>query len=156
MTVTRDVIRDLIPPYVAGDVSPDSKALVESWIAQDAELRREVDSLRIVLEPELPPLSNLTGTRTEDLFLVVLRRLSRIQLVRFLVLVLNLGVLVVIPMMYGTANDPWAFFTQRPVGPWIVFVVVFVASLAAWLALGAWQRAVIRGSHSVRRTASGT
>lgn len=37
MTVTRDVVYDLLPAYFAGDASPDSRALVEAWLERDTE-----------------------------------------------------------------------------------------------------------------------
>jgi hypothetical protein len=40
MEVTREVIRDLWPGYVAGTVSPATRALIETYLAQDAELAR--------------------------------------------------------------------------------------------------------------------
>jgi len=40
MEVTREVIRDLWPGYVAGTISPGTRALIETYLAQDAELAR--------------------------------------------------------------------------------------------------------------------
>jgi len=37
MTVTRDVVYDLLPAYFAGDASADSRALVERWMESDPE-----------------------------------------------------------------------------------------------------------------------
>jgi hypothetical protein len=42
MNVTREVILDLLPVYLAGEASPATRALVEEYMKQDAEL-----SLRI-------------------------------------------------------------------------------------------------------------
>ena len=38
MTVTRDVIVDLLPLYLEGEVSTDTRSLVESYLEQDSEL----------------------------------------------------------------------------------------------------------------------
>ena len=38
MTITRDVVVDLLPLYAAGEASADSRAAVEQFIAQDATL----------------------------------------------------------------------------------------------------------------------
>ena len=46
MNVTREVILDLLPLYVAGEASPDTRALVESYLEQDPELAREVREQR--------------------------------------------------------------------------------------------------------------
>ena len=37
MNVTRDVIYDLLPGYFAGDLSPDTRVLVDEFLAQDPE-----------------------------------------------------------------------------------------------------------------------
>ena len=42
MKVTRDVILDLLPVYLAGEASPDTRALVEEALAQDPDLERRV------------------------------------------------------------------------------------------------------------------
>lgn len=38
MEVTRNVIQDLLPLYIAGEVSADTTALVENYLATDPEL----------------------------------------------------------------------------------------------------------------------
>ena len=38
MSVTRDVIVDLLPMYLDGEVSPDTRALVEAYLERDTEL----------------------------------------------------------------------------------------------------------------------
>ena len=40
MTVTRDVIYDLLPAYFAGEASVDTRTLVEDFLATDPELGR--------------------------------------------------------------------------------------------------------------------
>ena len=40
MEVTRNVILDLLPLYLAGEVSPDSHKLVEKYLQTDPELAR--------------------------------------------------------------------------------------------------------------------
>jgi hypothetical protein len=40
MTVTRDVIYDLLPAYFAGDVSDDTRALIEEFFTTDPEFGR--------------------------------------------------------------------------------------------------------------------
>jgi anti-sigma factor RsiW len=55
MEVTRNVIQDLLPLYLAGEASPDTRALVKEFVAQDAGLAAEVerhksDSLKQILK----------------------------------------------------------------------------------------------------------
>ena len=42
MNISRDVIKDLLPVYLAGDASADTQALVESYLKSDPELARDV------------------------------------------------------------------------------------------------------------------
>ena len=39
-SVTKNVILDLLPLYLAGDVSDDTRALVEDYLSRDPELER--------------------------------------------------------------------------------------------------------------------
>jgi hypothetical protein len=41
MNVTREVIKDLLPLYQEGEVSPDTRRLVEEYLAKDSELRSQ-------------------------------------------------------------------------------------------------------------------
>jgi hypothetical protein len=49
MRVTRDVVIDLLPLYIAGEASADTRALVEEFLRQDPELERQAREAR--LEP---------------------------------------------------------------------------------------------------------
>ena len=40
MNITRDVVADLLPAYLAGEASADTRALVEEFARQDAEFAR--------------------------------------------------------------------------------------------------------------------
>ena len=42
MNVTREVILDLLPVYLAGEASPATRALVEEYMEQDQELAQRV------------------------------------------------------------------------------------------------------------------
>ena len=44
MTVTRDVVRDLLPAYFSGEASADTRRLVETFLAGDPELAREAEA----------------------------------------------------------------------------------------------------------------
>lgn len=44
--VTREVVRDLLTVYLAGDASDDTRALVDEYLAQDAVLKAEADAAR--------------------------------------------------------------------------------------------------------------
>ena len=46
MKVTRDVIYDLLPGYFSGDISPDTRVLVDEFLEQDPEFRRMMERFR--------------------------------------------------------------------------------------------------------------
>jgi len=46
MNISRDVVKDLIPVYLAGDASADTQALVESYLKTDPELASDVAAAR--------------------------------------------------------------------------------------------------------------
>lgn len=66
MNVTRDVVKDLLPLYLAGEASADTRALVESHLAHDPELARQVEAARgepfpLPASPALPPTAEMTA-----------------------------------------------------------------------------------------------
>jgi hypothetical protein len=55
MKVTRDVILDLLPTYLAGEASADTRDLVQEFLAQDPELARLAETRgEDLLAVELP------------------------------------------------------------------------------------------------------
>ena len=46
MTMTRDIVIDLLPLYAAGEASADTRAAVEAWLRSDPELARLLAALR--------------------------------------------------------------------------------------------------------------
>ena len=46
MNVTRDVVKDLLTVYLAGEASADTRAFVEDYLKSDAALAREVETAR--------------------------------------------------------------------------------------------------------------
>ena len=71
MTVSRDVILDLLPVYLAGDASPATRELVEAYLREDAELAQRIrrdwaENFRRIAPSTLPPeleLKALSRTR---------------------------------------------------------------------------------------------
>lgn len=64
MNVTREVIMDLIPIYLAGECSPATRALVEEYLQQDPELRAQIGKgLTMAPLPSLPPDLELRSLR---------------------------------------------------------------------------------------------
>jgi len=59
MNVTRDVIYDLLPGYFSGDISPDTKALVDEFLRQDPEFSKMMERFRAMFrEPRHAGVAN--------------------------------------------------------------------------------------------------
>ena len=61
MTVTRDVVLDLLPLYLSGEASADTRALVETFLATDPQLARIAGDG--VAQPGNPPPADDTQAR---------------------------------------------------------------------------------------------
>jgi len=46
MSITRDVVKDLVTVYLAGEATADTRALVEDWLRSDPELAAQVERAR--------------------------------------------------------------------------------------------------------------
>jgi anti-sigma factor RsiW len=57
MNITRDVIKDLLTIYLAGEANADTRALVEEWLRTDPDLARQVEQARSSPLPQVavPP-----------------------------------------------------------------------------------------------------
>jgi anti-sigma factor RsiW len=66
MDITRNVILDLLPLYVADEVSADTRALVEKYLETDPELANVAKQLEVMEKPrDIPvPLSQDDKMRT--------------------------------------------------------------------------------------------
>ncbi len=68
MNVTREVILDLLPIYLAGEASPATRALVEEYMEQDKELAQRIrvqwaENLEKITPAALPPDLELRSLR---------------------------------------------------------------------------------------------
>ncbi|HZF11054.1 MAG TPA: hypothetical protein VFE33_19870 [Thermoanaerobaculia bacterium] len=68
MNVTREVILDLLPLYLAGEASPATRALVEEYLKQDPELAQRIrlqwaESFAKAVPSDLPPELELRSLR---------------------------------------------------------------------------------------------
>jgi hypothetical protein len=76
MRVTREVVTDLWPVYESGEASPDTRALVEEFLAEDAEFARLIRSPR---EAPLPSAPALPPDHEKQALATTQRRLRRGQ-----------------------------------------------------------------------------
>jgi len=55
MEITRDVILDLLPLYFAGEVSADTRSLIEEYLSSDQELAKFAErSIKLEQSGEVP------------------------------------------------------------------------------------------------------
>jgi hypothetical protein len=67
MTVTRDVIYDLLPSYFAGDASSDTRALIDEFFATDPEFGRMAQRFRSLMA-ERPSSASIDADRAKVVF----------------------------------------------------------------------------------------
>ena len=80
MKITRDVILDLMPLYVAGEVSEATRKVVEAYLATDEELQRLAERAEETGIKEVP-MSN-----QKELSLEAYEKANRLMVIRTLVL----------------------------------------------------------------------
>ena len=63
MKITRDVVYDLLPGYFAGDVSADTRALIDEFLATDPEFARMTAKFHRLFEERAPESGDVTAER---------------------------------------------------------------------------------------------
>jgi hypothetical protein len=59
MQVTRDIVRDLLPVYLAGEASADTRVVVEDYLATDTQLRGIIEASRTWSPPPIEAPASL-------------------------------------------------------------------------------------------------
>ena len=116
MKITRDVILDLLPLYLADEVSEDTRELVEAYLDQDPKLARLAAQLDDPILPEIPiPLTTEDEMKT---FNKVKRKMFQHNL--FLILAILFTFLFAMGLTF--------LYDERPIGP----VIFFIIAAAFW------------------------
>ena len=124
MNVTRNVIHDLLPAYVAGDASTDTVALVEAFLQHDPDLARSVEALRANPLPELP--AALQPTREKETL-----NMTK-QLLRWRGILMGLAIfLTLLPLSFRfhEGRITWTFLQQTPA---LITALVCLGALMCW------------------------
>ena len=115
MNISKNVIRDLLPIYAAGEASEDTRVLVAEACAEDPELRAEVDSLGAVRLPDAPPPA--------DLGVATLRRTQRLLRERtFLV-----------GFSYYFTMLPLVFLGRQLGGARVIATICLAVAIGGWI-----------------------
>lgn len=80
MTVTSDVIRDLLPLYAAGEASQATRKLVEHWVRADSSLQRELLALGSEVPASGAPQHQPAQPEPDRALLSRTRRLIRLRM----------------------------------------------------------------------------
>ena len=132
MNVTRQIVKDLLPLYVSGEASPDSSALVESFLRDDPELGRLADALRreeltsARKTPAPPGAGRAALARTKDL----LRR--RTRLMAFALMFTGL------PLSFVADGNGLRFLLLRDAP--VLATASLAVAVALWIAFGITAR----------------
>jgi hypothetical protein len=126
MPVTRDVILDLLPLYFAGDVSADTKALVDEFLRTDPDFARMSQRFDALLKDRSPAAARDAGER---------RAFERTRLLlRYRNQMIGLAI--------GYSLLPFAFLFRHGQVYWImmrdkpkVAIGFAIAALGCWLAV---------------------
>lgn len=130
MNVSRDVVKDLIVVYLAGEASADTRALVESYLKTDPELARDVEAAR-GLSFGLPPTpAPTTEKRTLDA--------TRQQIKNRTSTLVVATIFTVLPLTFAFKGTTVTFFLIRDAP------VIGIAWWATALVMWAWHITIRR------------
>jgi len=131
MNVTREIVKDLLPLYAAGEASAESRAAVEEWLRTDPELARLAGELRddgaLSAATEVSPASGkaaLAATKT------LLRRRSWLLALTLL--------FTGLPVSFAFDRGGLKFFMLR--GAPLMAAISIAAAIGLWIAFGAVTR----------------
>ena len=95
MNITRNVILDLLPLYLANEVSADTRALVEKYLETDSELANVAKQLSAMEKPKDIPVP-----RSQDDQMKAYKKARRRQILFAIVLAGVLSILAISILMF--------------------------------------------------------
>jgi anti-sigma factor RsiW len=131
MNITRDVINDLLTVYLAGEASPDTRAIVDEWLRTDPELARQAAEAG---RGELPPV-RLPEPTAERRALSRTRRWLRWRMIL-------LGVAIYVTTLPLTVVFNSHGFRGLLIEDWPERIAVMTLAAALWIAFIAVTRGV--------------
>ena len=126
MNVTKDVVLDLLPVYLAGESSADTRALVEEYLKEEPELAERVRKQWTQVLGSAPP-----SALPLDLELRALQRthgLIWMQILLFGLMVGSLGSMMALKFTFSAGG--LQELHTHPVAPWLLFVIGIASGLA--------------------------
>jgi hypothetical protein len=127
MNVTREIVKDLLPLYAAGEASEESRAAVEEWLRTDADLVRALRELQDESAPppatEMPQSSGQTALAQTK---AMLRRRSGLLACALL--------FTGLPLSFAWDSSGLRFFMLRDAP--FVSAISLATAVGLWVAFG--------------------
>jgi hypothetical protein len=137
MKITREVVKDLMAVYMAGDASADTRALVEDWLRTDPELASQLDRARRLDLPKVAAPPPTAEKRSLD-------RTRRYLIGRTVVL----GMAVYFSSLPLTVTFGSNGFHGFLLHDWSARFPVIIVAAALWIAYWRMSRRLTTGSKS--------
>ncbi len=112
MNVTRDVILDLLPLYLANEASEDSRVLVEQFLQQDPQLAALAEKAKLAPLPEEIPIPL---TREDEM--------QAFDKAKKLMFQHNLFLILAVLFTFLFAMGLTFLWDERPIGP-VIFAII--------------------------------
>ena len=130
MNVTREIVKDLLPLYVAEEASEESRAAVQEWLRTDPELARLAAELRDDAAPPATRVPQASGQAALAATKALLRRRSWL-----LALALLFSGL---PVSFAFDSGGLRFFMLRDAP--LMSSICLAMALGLWIAFGVVTR----------------
>lgn len=101
MNITRNVILDLLPLYAAGEVSADTKALIEKYLETDPELANVARQMGTLEKPKDIPV-----TLSQEARLTAYRKARQRNLLYTIILAVVLSIFLVVTLFVFFLTPP--------------------------------------------------
>jgi hypothetical protein len=99
MNITRDIVLDLLPLYVAGEASQASRTAIESFLEADPELAGQVEQMA------LPGMKEIPRVTTQETEMDAYKKANLVMAIRTIALALILAgvflaLVLIVPAIY--------------------------------------------------------
>ena len=101
MEITRNIILDLLPLYLANEVSADTRCLIEKYLETDAELANVAKQLTAMEKPKDIPIP-----LSQDEKMIAYKKARRQNLLYIIILAAGISIILVITIFaffFGSA-----------------------------------------------------
>jgi anti-sigma factor RsiW len=101
MKITRNVIQDLLPLYLANEVSDDTRSLVEAYLENDPDLAARIEEYKAD-----PTQTEIPVPLTPDDELEAYQQAKRWLAVRTIIIAIFIAAICIIPVLVAFFTSP--------------------------------------------------